>query len=1106
MDEEAKLNIQNWDLKLDDRIKYITSIEKNFTYILTQNFFSIYDKSKDSLTKYPIPESNNNLFSDLNKNQDFIGSRIWPDYFGIHIIFKLDGIVYYYNNCFQDNKKIKQLNFIEEGNKEYIEPYALSFNNINKNQKNSDEIIFTDINSIIYTLNIKIDDNGEMTEKIRKIFDLKNLIKESVYLNDKDKIEDYNKENNELIDNYLTKIYSLMDKDDYIYDIKIFVGEEKITVGKKINIIKHYFIWAISKRIIFQFKGKNSINETFSKIKNENNTTEMDYKIFPKKNKISLDNPRLQIFKSSKKNKNYFFWNNEFGFIFWEITKEKGENNKPSLPLIQKDFNLYKYIKLNSEGKYEKKPCPLACARSSRHIYFLYNDSLVIINTLTKKIIHTENLKDEKYFDMIYNPHMNKVIIYSKRNIIKVSFENEINILWKDYIQNGDYESALQNYQKDDENFKAKLHKLKANDLFQKKNYEPSGLEYVLSDENFEHVSIKYSKLNNIDYLINYLNLLNKIKFSKIEENKNNQENGEEENNNFFIQKYLINTWLLQLLLEKEGNDMNNENTKEKENKKIEKTNIKQLMYDSIYIDSDKYIDKLIIFNSLRYYGRHNDFIFLAGKKNDYRAIIFDLVNHYKYKEAINNLMDYLSYSTDEDYLKKLIKIFFMYINIFVKESPNDVIDLLSNYCHLIDDPKKIVRVLINFDDIYKNQLDDKVYEKVISFIKRLLSLSKNNKKSNDISLNLDDSVKQNFYNLYLLYLSNTYKKEYLDELDDFLKKLIKDSNKSRIKFSSTKIIDKIKIFDFSFAENIFKNHKSALSLLYCLKRQYNKSLLYAVECKDINIPIFIANSIVNPKKKKEIWFSLFNLLKSKGMKTVEELLEKSYGVLTITDILPHLMGNVQLKDIQMNLNKCINEYETKLRKLKHNIKDFSKSEEIINKKINRVVNYGQKSLEIKFEDINCSVCLKNMKEINFYLFPCKHAFDFDCLINLLFYYDNRKIGDENFKIRMDSIKKILKIFSSTQSLNKNLSILDKKNSLNIGGKQNIIKGFFKNLTMKNNAISENFDLEKEEKIVNNAINSLDELLNEECPLCGNEVILGTQTKFGDEESYEWNI
>ena len=149
MDSETKLNIQNWDLKLEDSIKYITSIEKNYTYILTQNNFVIYDKSKEAIIKYQIPENNNPIL-ESKRNDNFIGSRIWPDNLGIHVIFKLDGISYYYNNIFPEKKKIKQLKLISEENKEYIEPFALSFNNINKNHKNPDDIIFTDKNSVIY--------------------------------------------------------------------------------------------------------------------------------------------------------------------------------------------------------------------------------------------------------------------------------------------------------------------------------------------------------------------------------------------------------------------------------------------------------------------------------------------------------------------------------------------------------------------------------------------------------------------------------------------------------------------------------------------------------------------------------------------------------------------------------------------------------------------------------------------------------------------------------------------------------------------------------------------------------------------------------------------
>ena len=509
----------------------------------------------------------------------------------------------------------------------------------------------------------------------------------------------------------------------------------------------------------------------------------------------------------------------------------------------------------------------------------------------------------------------------------------------------------------------------------------------------------------------------------------------------------------------------------------------------------------------MRNYGRHDDFVFFAGKKNDYRAIIFDLVNHKKYKEAIKNLINYLSYSAEEDYLKELIKIFFMYINIFVKESPKDVIELLNSYYHLIDNPRDILRIIINLDDVYNNKMDEDIFDNVLKFIKKFIS-PKNNKKMNDM-LNFDDNSRQNFYNLYILYLSKSFKMEHNIELNEYLKTLIIDMNKSKNKYSLNKN-DKNKIyFEFSFAENLFKNNKSALALLYCLKRQYKKSISIACECRDKNISFFIANSVTNQKKKKEIWLLLFNNFKSKGMKIVEEILQKSNGILTITDILPHLMGNVQLKDIETNLNKCIGEYEIKLRKLKRNIKEFSKSEEILNKKISKIVNYGQKTLKMKLEDIICSICLRNLKEKNFFIFPCKHAFDFDCLINLLLYYDKKGIGDDKFKNKMLSIKSTLKLFQSVQDII-NKSPLDKKGSLNLTNKaksENVIKGFFRNLTFRNSIENNNYNyLDNEQKILNSKIGGLYELLNEECPLCGDEIILGTQTQFGNDNNMDWSI
>jgi hypothetical protein len=100
-----------------------------------------------------------------------------------------------------------------------------------------------------------------------------------------------------------------------------------------------------------------------------------------------------------------------------------------------------------------------------------------------------------------------------------------------------------------------------------------------------------------------------------------------------------------------------------------------------------------------------------AGLKNDYKAIIFDMVNHKEYSDAIQNLIEYMSYDTNENYLKKLIKIFFIYINIFVKQSPKQVIELLDEYYYLIENPKEIEKhhfVTISESDFKEKARDAK--------------------------------------------------------------------------------------------------------------------------------------------------------------------------------------------------------------------------------------------------------------------------------------------------------------------------------------------------------------------------------------------------------------
>ena len=542
MDNENKLNIEKWSLNLDDKIKYMLSLESNFTYILTKNYFCVYEKSKDALNKFTIPKT---VREDIRATR-FGQSIIWSDANGNHVIFKLDKITYYYNNSLPENQKIKELNLDFNGN--YIESYSFAFNNNNANPKSTDDIIFSDKNSSIYTLNIKVEENGEIQEEINKVFDFNN--------NNTDNIKSKeNKEKEEKLNDLLDDNYFIIEKDDRIYDMKLYVNEEKITEGKKVSINKSYFLLAVSKRIIFQFSGKNSIKEIFSKYNTENNLINKDEllkdcKIFPALPKIGLDKTRIQIFKPNNSGPSYY-WNNDCGFCTWELVGK-------TLPLSQKEFNIYNYIKLKNDATYEKNPCPTMCCRTQKCIYFLYKDSLVVLNTLTNNIIQVEYFKEE-YLDIYYNEEMDKLILYSNDSIIKISLTHETNNLWKDYIERGEYNLAINNYTLEDKNIMPKLHKLNADLLFNRKDYGLSGINYALSNENFEHICLKFLKLNDINPLITYLNSIKDLRLPKNNENDDEESQKTEE---FFIQKYLINTWLLELLLEDESIKENQEKKK----------------------------------------------------------------------------------------------------------------------------------------------------------------------------------------------------------------------------------------------------------------------------------------------------------------------------------------------------------------------------------------------------------------------------------------------------------------------------------------------------------------------------------------------------------------
>ena len=96
---------------------------------------------------------------------------------------------------------------------------------------------------------------------------------------------------------------------------------------------------------------------------------------------------------------------------------------------------------------------------------------------------------------------------------------------------------------KENKMIRPKLHKIYGDYLFEKKRFMKAAEEYANSDENFEHVCIKFLSTNNNLALLKYLSLVYYLRMKKhIGDNKDNDDS-------YFIEKYLINTFIFELLI-----------------------------------------------------------------------------------------------------------------------------------------------------------------------------------------------------------------------------------------------------------------------------------------------------------------------------------------------------------------------------------------------------------------------------------------------------------------------------------------------------------------------------------------------------------------------------
>ena len=1014
-------------------------------------------------------------------------TKIWTDKAGNHSIIRFKNSIFYFNS---DGGVVKELNVLRE---KKIEVCAVGFDENNNNVLKTGNFLIVDSKNNIYEYSITIDkidrDDYSFQEKI--------LFLDCIMFPDWDNEED---------DDFSYEY----NQNNRIYGIKFYHPNLKHNNNSENKtIVNNCYIIIVTKNKIIQLRGpyeNNTFKSIFDKYKNNHSLYNESCKFFPKGDNnfgklkdLNLIDYEIDIIYNRMNRFDKFGWKTQTGYCFGEY--EYGEDFTPD---DIKQCIVVPFIKINQNGKKEKDE-PLSIVHSSNHIFILYKDCLTIISKITTNIIYTQYLS-KPFNNIFYNEYSTDsgslILVSNEDGAYKISLEKENKDIWQDYLEIGNYDEAVNICETNNPGLIKKIKRASAEEFFSKGRGYKAAKDFSISDEKFENVCILFLMKNDYKNLQKYLS--------------------EYSNNNLDVKKDMVQLTLVYFLLfnihlkqNPKINHNENENNIEEinqnsDNIKLIEQNQKSLEEFRNFIKENKdYLNSETVYQILQNKGRMEELIEYATIIQDYERVILYYINEKNIPRAIYKLHQFANSTNKEDILKKLCNIFQQNVHLLFKQCPKESIALLKEKFQKYADMEIIIRAIVsttdkdelNIDnenkikiknddnekeDFEKKEIKKKNENEILSYLRNLIQ--------NDEKVKSDKEEK-NIHNLYIYYLSKSESSQ--DELIEYLKTpLNKDDN--LYSFYKAK---KEALFQLDYAKKLFRNNPEALSLVLALMGKYSEGVKLALKTntkKSVEIAKFIASNAQGEKLQKKLWIDIFCDNKQNEKDPIKIMKESK--ILKIEDVLPYISDEIKIEDFKTQISKCINEYEENINHLKEDINNYNKANETI---INDIYKIKKKSTEIKYGECKCDICQKVIKDRNLYLFPCGHIFDAICIKNSLINYQNDGIKDKKL---IEKNKRILELFKKLKITDekdkKNEDESDKKDIMGMGQFFSKIINYGKEVVKKQEQNNEKLTL----KDIEDGQIELNNLLTEQCVLCGEYMVENVQNSYIDEDKdfIEW--
>ena len=578
---------------------------------------------------------------------------------------------------------------------------------------------------------------------------------------------------------------------------------------------------------------------------------------------------------------------------------------------------------------------PISTIATNFHYILLYESRLIILNKLTEKIVHEENI-NQHYCPLLsleYDCANSTIWVVCKQNIMQLDIINEDGDAWKYYLQKAYsedprmFDKALQSCKLDSQ--RNKVFEVRGEYHFYRNEYDQAIQFFAESSCSFEKIVLFLKEVTKSDVLRKYL-------CAKLDRLSSVCK----------TQRTIITVWIVKLWLEEL---VSNNDTFD-----LEINAFHQFLSKSVSILKPT---KDVIYKLISLYENDSSYLVYATENQDYERIMLHFIHHGHYDCAIETLarqnLQFLSTETKPP--ESFVNLYYKYSLELLLHSVESTIDAWIEASYFLD-PCRLIPAIIQYLPLKIKQENDTLNMNSFNQITRYLEHCINIQKNNDESI----------HNLLIGY--------YAAGSDEFKLQQFLDNPNS--------------CFDINYALVVCLQYEKKHA---CVELYSRLGLFMDAVKLALQIDPELARKYADMARDQEVYPNLWILIAQYEIKTLkepEDIIQKALSLikesetLSIENLLEFLPDFLKTEELKEEICSSLNKYNEKIDSLKLEINNLSKTAEKIR---NEVLQYDNNFAFFR-TDSTCNLCGNLVSDETFYIFPCTHTFHSSCLFSEISY------------------------------------------------------------------------------------------------------------------------